>query len=415
MTGAGRRDLEPPAPASGVESYPEFRIGFCLEDVYCAYVEWSGLVAGGHPEPEVERIRDLGGWAADELRARGVDAASVDRFEELLAGVPGPGENPDRITEQRADERQRIVVRLEEFLGVARKAVGTRRGRYFDYGVMLSRIGACTRTLRFADRLPPELDALRTTMRAKYKAELVRAVRVLVAFVVDLSPERPRDPAQRELDHAVDEFAGYAVTWLATPDSAEELHRRGKEVTLVAGMHTSDAISRHGRRHLYREPLPRHERIPLAVPHDTEDRTRVESLRQELLDKPVGGSWRAHHDALRELVALSRSVLGPVHPTTLHVQADLAMAHLPAGEPDTAADMLLDIAETALRYYGPAHPTRYLVVAHVHNCLGRWHPAAARQLYEFPLKSLALKDEVPEQLRHPRAMIRRYLGLDAEG
>lgn len=310
MTGARDRDIEPPASATRVASCPEFQIGFFLEEVFCAYVEWPGVITRGHPEPEVARLQDMGGWAADELRGRGVDPALVDRFEEVLAGVPGTGDVPDRFDEQWAHELERISQWIETFIGVARNAVGSRRARYFDFGVMLSRIGVCARTLRMADLLPPEMDGLRSATKAQYQPELARAVRVLLAFVTDRSAARPPDPDQHELDRAVDDFARYAVTWLASDDDAEQLHGRGKEVTFAAGMHSSDAISRHVIRRKYPEPLPEEERIPLAVPHSDDDRFHLHALWQEIRT-PRGDDSARYHEILRDFVELTRRVLGP--------------------------------------------------------------------------------------------------------
>ncbi|NED57489.1 hypothetical protein G3I24_42235, partial [Micromonospora aurantiaca] len=98
-------------------------------------------------------------------------------------------------------------------------------------------------------------------------------------------------------------------------------------------------------------------------------------------------------ELVRDLLAICRSVLGPVHPLTLHVQVDFAAMRAAVGEAAMATMMLLDIAHTAQHYYGPYHPVRYLVCAHAHSYLRDLWPEAAQEIYDFPLKSLAEREE----------------------
>lgn len=97
------------------------------------------------------------------------------------------------------------------------------------------------------------------------------------------------------------------------------------------------------------------------MPHSDEEREQLASYMDEIRSIAEGGERERAVELLRDLLAIGRSVLGPVHPLTLHVQVDFAAMPAAVGETAMATMMLLDVAHTAQHYYGTYHPARYLV------------------------------------------------------
>ncbi|MBQ1065236.1 hypothetical protein KBX39_00150 [Micromonospora sp. D75] len=154
--------------------------------------------------------------------------------------------------------------------------------------------------------------------------------------------------------------------------------------------------------------------MPLPVPHSSDDRDRLESSWKQAKQIAADGDVERFLELMPHLLEACRSVLGPVHPLTLHVHVDFAAGHSAVGRTVAAALMLHDVTNTALHYYGPYHPARYLIAAHAHSFLTLVDPELAASLYDFPLKSLVEREEadLPSTLHQARRTIRESLGMD---
>jgi hypothetical protein len=415
MTDIPARDFEPPAHLTVALPPWELQVGNDLEDVYCAYTEWPVIITRGFPPVVLDRMRDMGGWSADRLRAIRVDPALLDRFEELLNALPGQDDFPRELDLDWVSSRRRMSEEVEHLLGVARAAIGIHRRRYYDYGVMLRRVRLCASMLSSAAQYPVNL-ATFPDLIAHYRQELSRTTEVLVAMVVSEDPTRPRDPEQWNLERGFAAFAEYLVSWrTGGADLDDEFHERLKQTNIVAGFRSSDASKHDFMWHKHREPLPEEELMLLPVPHSVEDREQLEERLAAIRSIAASGEFERALGLLRQLRDVCRHVLGPVHPLTLHVQVDFAATHCVVDRAGTAILMLFDVATTALHYYGPHHPTRYLIIAHAHSYLLGLAPDGAQELYNFPLKSLVTSGDtgLSPELRRARHTIRAALGMHA--
>lgn len=418
MTGPGGRDFEPPPHRPAVDPPWELQAGHDLEDVYCVYTEWYVILTRGLPDVEVARLRDMAGWSADKLRETGVDSALLDRFEEYLSALPGMDDFPARLDWGWLTARQRASRDVDRLVKAARAALAPHRVRYYDYGVMLCRIRLCLRMLRVMAKAPEAtLEAFQNIVR-RYEEELRLVTAALMVLVAHDGPDRPHDPEQYDLDQAFAAFALYLSSWWAedakpTPEFPERLDA----VVEAAGFRKSSDLYKQDM--TWREhaaPVPETERLPLPVPHSDEEREQLESYLRETMRLAAGGEVERAVGLLHTLLDICRAVLGPVHPVTLHVQMDFARMRVVTGETGLAARMLIDVAHTALHYYGPYHPLRYLICAHLHSYLKVLWPDAAQEIYEFPLKSLTECEEaeLPATLHGTRRVIREALGMEGE-
>lgn len=418
MTGPGGRDFEPPPRRPAAEPPWELQAGHDLEDVYCVYTEWQVMLTRGLPDVEVARLRDMAGWSADKLRGIGVDSALLDRFEEYLSALPGMDDFPARPDEEWLAVRLRVSQDVERLLNAARAAIAPHRARYYDYGVMLCRIRLCLRMLRIMAKVPAEaLEALPDIVPL-YRRELLRVTAVIMALVAHEGPDLPHDPEQHDLDREFAAFAEYVSSWWAEDaEPPPELPERLDTLLEAAGFRKGgDSFKQDMTWREHAAPVPETERLPLPVPHSDEEREQLASYMNEIRSIAGRGEMERAVELVRDLLAICRSVLGPVHPLTLHVQVDFAAMRAAVGEAAMATMMLLDIAHTAQHYYGPYHPVRYLVCAHAHSYLRDLWPEAAQEIYDFPLKSLAEREEaeLPATLHPARRTIREALGMEGE-
>lgn len=417
MTGDPARDIEPPSPPPTIEPAWELQVGHNLEDAYCAYNEALVFITRGLQDFEIARMQDMGGWAADRLRELRVDSAMVDRFEEALTTLPSTDEFPRAIDERWLAARSRVSADIDLLLRVARMAVEPHRTRYYDYGVMLCRIRQCMQTLRVLSSLPADLAEAFSHFVPTYRKELLRTTAVIQRLVAHEGPDLPRDPGQHDLDRRFSEFADYLAIWRtgdAQPD--DEFRQQLNSLSEHAGFRRGDQAKQELTWKQHREPLAETDRMPLPVPHSSQEREQLEAFLETIRGIAVGGEFERALDLTRDLLKTCRTILGPVHPVTLHTQVEFSAMHGPVGKIVAAVLMLLDAANTALHYYGPYHPARYLIIAHAHSYLQLLDPREAQELYDFPLKSLVESEEgnLPPALHQARRTIRQSMNLDAE-
>ncbi|BEL05613.1 hypothetical protein Q0Z83_038040 [Actinoplanes sichuanensis] len=413
MTGA--RDIEPPPPETLARPPDELQIGHDLEDVYCAYTEADVIITRGFPDFVLERMHDMCGWTADRIRELGVDPTVVDRFEEIVAELPGHPEFA-RFGPDWAQSRVQISAEMENMQHLVRTAIDSHRVRYYDYGVMICRIRLCVRMIRLIPALPENLADQFSHLQQTYHAELSRATAVLQTMVAQESPTRQRDPGQIHLDRAFEAFTDYLAIWrtgeaLVTDDLTGHL----RELTTAIGFRGSDRSKQELVWLRHPKPLAEEDRLPLPVPHSSDDRERLAFLLDQTKQLVADGDVEGFLERMRHLLHMYRAVLGPIHPLTLHVHVDFAAGYVAVGRSGTATLMLHDIVNTALYYYGPYHPARYLIAAHAHSYLTLTDPESAGELYDFPLKSLVERAEtdLPSGLHQARRTIRESLGMDA--
>lgn len=384
------------------------------------HVEIMTAITRGLPRLMLDRLRDMGGWAADRLREHGMEAALVDQFEQALAALPSQEDFRRTSDEDWTAARVHWHQRLEYLLGAARGVVGVQAARYFDYGVMLSRIDMCMRTVRLLSRISGLSESTTTTFAddvTRYRTELLRVTRQLTAFVLADGPSGPRDPRHRDLELKFREFAAYLTVWeTESGEPDQDFQNRLRDVFFAAGFWTGDQIEQDVIWDLHSEVLSEREQLVLPVPHTAKGLQEIKTLwgRVKQLTATVG--FEQCHDLLRELLDRCRCVLGPAHPLTLHIHVDLAAAHMFAGRAGRGTIMLLDVANTALHYYGPFHPSRYEIIRHAHQYLENCGSEYAQELYDFPLRSLVERDEsqLPPVLHDVRKSIRRGLGLEPD-
>lgn len=414
MTGA--RDFEPPPPGATARPADELQIGHDLEDVCCAYTEWPVIITRGFPDFILEKMHDMCGWTADRIRELGVDPAVVDRFEEIVAELPGHYEFARSFGLDWLEARARISAEMEHLQRIVRTAIDAHRRRYYDYGVMLCRIRLCVRMIGLIPTLPEDMAEGLPDVEQLYHAELMRATAVLQTMVAYESPTLPRDPGQHHLDRVFAAFTDHLAVWRTSEARVtDDLTGHLEELTRAIGFRGSDRLKQDMAWIQHPEPLAEEDRIPLPVPHSPDDRDRLESFWKQTKQIAADGDVERFLDLMPRLLETCRSVLGPVHPLTLHVQVDFAAGHSAVGRTVAATLMLHDVTNTALHYYGPYHPARYLIVAHAHSFLTLVDPELAASLYDFPLKSLVEREEadLPPSLRHARRTIRQSLGMDA--
>jgi hypothetical protein len=416
---ASARDFEPPHQPPTARPPWVLHLGYDLEEIYCHYAELQMMIAQGLPNEDVDRMRQLGGWVLDRLRELGITDDLIKVLEQALAGLTRQEDyrrvasNPDWVA-----HRARMGERLEQVMAAVEDAVEERGRRYYDYGVMLCRIELCAAMVRIAPQLPEPLANLLPDLLPMYRKELMRATAVLQAYVTDDSPSRPRDPEQGNLDRMFDAFAQYLATWRtgdAEPDDRFLQH-------LGDDTHSSGFFRASGRFAPEIQPIRRpepqvpHERMPLPVPHRTEDRERLASLWKEAQAIAQEGDLDRYLERLRLLVQACRYCLGPVHPLTLHVQLSLAAAHSMTGQTGTACLMACDVADAAWYYYGARHPFVYLITIDAHSLLKLVAPDTAQQLYDSRLKYLVETDETElgPWLHEVRRTLRQVLGMAGE-
>jgi hypothetical protein len=244
----------------------------------------------------------------------------------------------------------------------------------------------------------------------------MRATAVLQTMVAYESPALPRDPGQHHLDQAFAAFTDHLAVWrTGEARVTDDLAGRLDELTGAVGFRGSDRIKQDMAWIQHPEPLAEEDRIPLPVPHSSDDRVRLESFWEQTKQIAADGDVERFLELMPSLLEACRSFLGPVHPLTLHVHVDFAAGHSTIGRTFAATLMLHDVTNTALHYYGPFHPARYLIVAHAHSFLTLVNPELAGSLYDFPLKSLVEREEadLPSSLHQARRTIRKSLGMDA--
>lgn len=189
----------------------QLRLGYELEEVYCAYAESpenSPYLISSH---EALRIRDKGQWAVDRLSEINVDPPLIDLFEDALEGIPTQENGPE------ADfilawvvARRRTRRGLDHFMHATRVAVGRPGVRYYDCGVMLCRLHICGVIARATSTIP-----------ANYREEVQRVSQVLEEFITHTDEYRPRNPEHVGLDRHLDNLAEYMKAWRvegANPD-----------------------------------------------------------------------------------------------------------------------------------------------------------------------------------------------------
>ncbi|MFI9812591.1 hypothetical protein [Saccharothrix variisporea] len=153
--------------------------------------------------------------ACARSREIGVDSSLIRLFERAFGSLHGRDALLD--TEDfvmRVMYRKSMRRALEDLLVVARDAVGTPGARYYDCGVMLCRVLVCAAITR-EDSSTPTGAPQGSDRVARYRAELVRACEVLVAFITHPNHALWRDPGQRALDRRLDDLAAYLATWRA--------------------------------------------------------------------------------------------------------------------------------------------------------------------------------------------------------
>ncbi|WP_431894341.1 hypothetical protein [Micromonospora haikouensis] len=409
------RDFEPPPPAA-TRPADELQIGYDLENVYCAYAEWLVIITRGFPDFLLEDVHDVCGWTADRIRELGVDPAVVDRFEEIVAELPGHHEFVRSFGQDWLEARARVSAEMEDLQRVVRAAIDAHRLQYFDYGVMLCRIQMCVRMIHLNPTLLEDIADVIPDLKQLYHAELMRATAVLQTMVAYESPTLPRDPAQHHLDQAFAAFTDYLAVWrTGEARVTDDLCGHLKELTEAIGFRRKDRFKQDMTWIRHPKPLTEEERTPLPVPHSSDDRDRLESFWKQTKQTAVDGDVEGYLELMSRLLEACRSVLGPVHPLTLHVHVDFAAGHSAVGRTVAAILMLHDVASTALHYYGPYQPARYLIAAHAHSYLTLVAPDLAESLYDFPLKSLVEREEadLPSALHQARRTIRKSLGMDA--
>lgn len=413
MTSRDGRDLAPQPPPPPTPPPVEIQIGWDLEEIYCAHVEPAVAIFQGLPRLEVDRLRDMGGWAADWLRENGMDPALADRLEDALAALPSQDDFRRTSGSEWLAARRRWHEDLEHLLVTARSVVGVRAVRYFDYGVMLSRIQMCVRTVRVVANLPASLTTAFADALGNYRGELLRTTRQLAAFVMAEGPAGPRDPSQLDLERRFRDFAAYLQDWgTRNGELDEEFQHRLRDITYVSGFWTGDQIRQDMIWDLNPEIVPEAVRPVLPVPHTAEDRTALEA-RWTRAKQLADGDDVARSRELWELLDRCRHVLGPADPLTLRVHIDVAASMVP-GRAEIATVMMLDVVNTTLHYYGPYHPTRYRLIRYAHEYFEEWDSEYARELYELPLKSLVERDEtqLPTALHEVRRALRGELGME---
>jgi hypothetical protein len=415
MTDRTDRDIVPPPSLPAAPPPWELEVGYDLEEIYCAHVEAMTVITRGLPRLAIDRLRDMGGWAADRLREHGMESALVDRIEEALIALPSQEDYRRSSDSERTAASERWQRDLEPLLGAARAVVGVRAARYFDYGVMLSRIEMCVRTVLLISKLPEDMIEALSIVLDSYREELLRTTRQLVAFVLAEGPAGPRDPRQEHLERAFQRFAAYLIIWgvqNGKPD--QEFQEQLRNISRACGFWTSDQIEQDVIWDLNVKVVPETDRMVLPVPHTARDRQELETSWTHLKQLTGTGDHERRHDLMRDLLDRCRCVLGPAHPLTLRVHIDVAAARKATGRMCTATMMMLDIANTAMHYYGPIHPARYKIVRYAHKYLQEWGSDHAQELYDFPLKSLVEREEpnLPPVLHDIRRAIRKDLGVE---
>ncbi|MEV6906083.1 hypothetical protein [Amycolatopsis sp. NPDC051071] len=409
------RDFEPPPRTTIARTPHELQIGYDLEDVFCAYTELPVIVTQGFPDYMLDKMHDGCGWTADRIRELGVDSALVDRFEEIVAALPGHHDFARAVGPDWLAARARTSAEMEHLIGVVRAAIDVHGLRYYDYGVMLCRVRLCVRMIHLIPNVPQEITETLPDLESIYRPELMRATAILQNMITHESPTRPYGSGQYHLDQAFAAFADYLEDWrTGTSELTDDFVRRLDELTRTVGFRGGDQAKQETTWIKHPEPLAEEDRLPLPVPHSTAEREQLESYWQAIKQIATAGDVERFLDLVRHLLDTCRRILGPVHPVTLHVHVDFAAGHSAVGRAGTATLMLLDIANTALHYYGPHHPARYLIIAHAHSFLQHWDPEQAQELYDFPLKSLIEHDEadLPPSLHKARRTILESLGVN---
>jgi hypothetical protein len=196
------------SPSLGPGSAPppwQLRLGYELEEVYCAYAESPENSPFLFSDREALRMRDKGGWAVDRLHEINVEPPLIDLFEDALEGIPTQESAPegDFIVAWLVG-RNRMRRRLDYLMQATRVAVGRPCVRYYDCGIMLCRIHVCGAVTRAA-----------ATMPANYTEEVQRAGAVLEEFITHTYEYRPSDPGHLDLDRHLDTLAKYLKAWRA--------------------------------------------------------------------------------------------------------------------------------------------------------------------------------------------------------
>ena len=282
---------------------------------------------------------------------------------------------------------------------------------------MLSRIEMCEKIVNVLTVLSEDMAAIFSNALPIYRKELVRVARQLAVFIIDESPGRPRDPKQHILEQRFQGFAKYLIAWTAgnaEPDA--DFRERLREITYASGFWTGDQVRQEMLWEKNHDVLAEEDQLVLPIPHSPEDREQLESHWKEIKRIAQAGDLERCLELLQHLLSACRCILGPAHPLTLDVHVDVAAAYAFTGRTGTATLIMLDVANTAMHYYSPHHPVRYLIISHAYAYLQTWAPDHGQQLYEFPLKSLVERDEeqLPPVLHEARRAIRRRLGINTE-
>lgn len=187
----------------------QMRLGYELEEVYCAYAETrknSPYLFSGR---EAVRIRDKGGWAADRLHEINVAPPLIEIFEDALEGIPTRENAPEPGSGTSSSivwivGRTRMVRRLDHLIYATRVAVGSSGGRYYDCGVMLCRIHVYNVITHPAATMPTD-----------DREEVQRIGQVLQELITLADEHRPHDPEYLDLDRHLDELGEYLTIWRA--------------------------------------------------------------------------------------------------------------------------------------------------------------------------------------------------------
>jgi len=222
MTELSRRDIDPPEASGQPELSWELWLGYDLEQYYEYFTEVHFLVIDAFPDKVMDELTVMRRWMAFQLRELRIPELLIDAADNAAADIRRWTDIS--VIADGALKRRRNAIRdtFELLLQLTRAHVRRNRRRYFDFGVMLRRVNACTIMHLTTPTLPRAAHRAWPGLDEEYRAELWRSCSTLVSFVREDETINPTDPALSAIDAKFRALADYLESRLADERPVDE-------------------------------------------------------------------------------------------------------------------------------------------------------------------------------------------------